>query len=465
MKIQFISISLLLVSLISIDDCGCSSSVTDYVVENILVPMGDCFENNWRHQAKTKLAKMWRKEGNRFKYLSDINGYKKDEDFMSRMVKENGLYLELASDDIRANRTVVLNAVKNNGYALEFASTELKADIEVVMEAIKNCAGALEYASENLKGDEEVVLEAVKKEGHAFRSSQQIKTTTADGEKYVFVLCDNEEIIKTAVKTNGWMLELASDTLRDDYDTVMTAVKQCGFALSFASDHLKDEESIVLAAVNQNPNSLKHASDKMKANKKVHQQILGEGKNILKKIQTFAGISSLILSAIEIDFNNMSFVSASLRGHKKFMLNAAKIDLDTLCYITDKLVKDKDFADKVVEMLMEKSATEDLGSETDDCMGEKPVSTDCSSRIEPTEFYKECVKKCVNKCGLLLQHFPQFRNDKEVVEAAIDQNGHAFAYASDELKRDKDFVSEMVEIDKSAILYVPLRMRFDLPLG
>ncbi len=47
--------------------------------------------------------------------------------------------------------------MKNNGYALDAASDELKADKEVVMAAVKNYGEALEHASEELKADPEIL--------------------------------------------------------------------------------------------------------------------------------------------------------------------------------------------------------------------------------------------------------------------------------------------------------------------
>jgi len=49
--------------------------------------------------------------------------------------------------------------------ALEYASEKLKDDKEIVLEAVKQDGLALEYASEKLKDDKEIVLEAIKKFG------------------------------------------------------------------------------------------------------------------------------------------------------------------------------------------------------------------------------------------------------------------------------------------------------------
>ena len=50
-------------------------------------------------------------------------------------------------------------AVKNNGSALQYASDELQADKEVVLMAVKQNGYAINYASEELKNDPEFMKE------------------------------------------------------------------------------------------------------------------------------------------------------------------------------------------------------------------------------------------------------------------------------------------------------------------
>ena len=50
--------------------------------------------------------------------------------------------------------------MKQNGEALRYASEELKADKEVVMAAVQRYGSALEYASEALRGDPDIIAAA-----------------------------------------------------------------------------------------------------------------------------------------------------------------------------------------------------------------------------------------------------------------------------------------------------------------
>ena len=66
--------------------------------------------------------------------------------------------LEHVSDELKADKEVVMAAIENNGGALQFVeSDELKADKEVVMAAVKNNGYALQFASDELKADPEIL--------------------------------------------------------------------------------------------------------------------------------------------------------------------------------------------------------------------------------------------------------------------------------------------------------------------
>ena len=85
-----------------------------------------------------------------------------DREFVLVAVKENGLTLQYASDELKADREIVLEAIRNSrGHALEWASNELKGDREVVLEAVNKSGRNLQYASEALKADPEIALAAM----------------------------------------------------------------------------------------------------------------------------------------------------------------------------------------------------------------------------------------------------------------------------------------------------------------
>ena len=77
-----------------------------------------------------------------------------------------------ASENLRANRQIVIAAVQHCGCALDSASDDLKADREIVLVAVQNDATSLKYASRSLRGDREIVLAAVR-ENHTALSERR----------------------------------------------------------------------------------------------------------------------------------------------------------------------------------------------------------------------------------------------------------------------------------------------------
>jgi len=87
-----------------------------------------------------------------------------DREFVLVAVKENGSTLQYASDVLKADREIVLEAIRNSrGDALEWASNELKGDREIVLEAVSKYGSNLQYASDKLKADPEIALTALEK--------------------------------------------------------------------------------------------------------------------------------------------------------------------------------------------------------------------------------------------------------------------------------------------------------------
>ena len=76
--------------------------------------------------------------------------------FMLNVVKQEGMALEHASDDLKGDKDLVREAVQQNWSALQHASADLKGDKDIVMEAVKQNGNALEHASADLQGDEEL---------------------------------------------------------------------------------------------------------------------------------------------------------------------------------------------------------------------------------------------------------------------------------------------------------------------
>jgi trimethylamine:corrinoid methyltransferase-like protein len=89
----------------------------------------------------------------------------------------------------------VLEAVKQNGMALRFASEELRADKEIVLAAVKQSDKAFRYVSDELKADKNIVIVAL-------------------NHKHYWLLRYTTEELLEVIKRNGNSLEPLSDLVR-----------------------------------------------------------------------------------------------------------------------------------------------------------------------------------------------------------------------------------------------------------
>ena len=161
------------------------------------------------------------------------------------LVSENGCLLKNLPE-FQDDRDIVLAAVRQSGLALLYASDDLKKDKDIVLAAASQNVGALAYASWGLRKDRDFMLAAVKKDCRALRFASE-------------ELSKDPEFVLEAVKKNSYVLQFLSEELRKDPDIVLAAVKQDGCALEDASDELRKDPDIVLAAMKNNILAFKYS--------------------------------------------------------------------------------------------------------------------------------------------------------------------------------------------------------------
>jgi hypothetical protein len=85
-----------------------------------------------------------------------------NKEFMLKAIEDNSTWvLAYASDDILADRDIILKAVKVDGQIFYYASPELRDDKEVALEAISNKWLIIKYASKRLRGDKDIAIAAL----------------------------------------------------------------------------------------------------------------------------------------------------------------------------------------------------------------------------------------------------------------------------------------------------------------
>ena len=154
-----------------------------------------------------------------------------DKEQVIKAVTEDGLLLENASDELRADSEIVLAAVQEDGRALKYASDEFKANREVVMAAVQRNGWALEYANDELKADREIVLAAVQRSGTVLQyAGKELRTDPEirrQAGKELQTLTDRDSVL-AALRLDIYppTTELLNSNVRKNIPTEFQALSQ-----------------------------------------------------------------------------------------------------------------------------------------------------------------------------------------------------------------------------------------------
>ena len=187
-----------------------------------------------------------------------------DGEFMRRMIVElrDGYVLMHGSERLRSQKQLALLALSHDAsFILQNLSPALQDDACVVLGAVSKNPGCLEFASERLRAERFVCLEAINSPGTPEYSSIHHK---APLQFMSPTLRNDHEIVLKSVKKNGFSIQHASAELKELNTICVAAVKQNGLALQKCLPSKRDAPAIVHEALRQNPQALKHASERLR---------------------------------------------------------------------------------------------------------------------------------------------------------------------------------------------------------
>ena len=169
-------------------------------------------------------------------------------------VKKEGTLLRKAIKALRQDKEVIKVAVLNNSNAFRKVDVDYKStlakDKPFFIDILKENGLLLEYASDELQSDIDIVSTAITNNGLSIR--------------YVDTFSNDISVVFMAISQNGMALEFASEELQNNFFIVLNAVLQNGFAIQFASEDLKENKEIVMQALKQDVRSKSWISSNMK---------------------------------------------------------------------------------------------------------------------------------------------------------------------------------------------------------
>eukprot|EP00435_Cladocopium_sp_Y103_P020794 s1846_g5.t1 len=349
--------------------------------------------------------------------------------FVCEAMSRNGDALRYVDDEFHSDPKVVRSAVRQNGMALRFAVPELRADLNIVTEATKNTPKAFAFACGPLKWDRALVLEMLQLDGSLLQHLPQE------------LRCDRD-VVTTAVQQHGRAILWASGSLKQDVSVAVEAVKQDGTALQVVSEVLKSFRNIALEAVRQNSDAWQF----------VDKHLRGDVDFAIAVVQNNPEVAEVAAEELEVPVKCLVAVAdqADLRFDKEAMLKMIREsgwqcmrlvgstirqepELHTEAVAQSwkslKWMQDPNVTVILSACRQDLSAVELIGNVED---GIKAVIA--MNHPEVVQFPSFATKlpmlSAVRKNGLLLQFASaQLREDFEVVDAAVKQNPEALRFA------------------------------------
>lgn len=264
-----------------------------------------------------------------------------------------------------------------------------------------------------------------------FGTDRQLVLEAMKRGKFIFEDLDiklkqDKEIVFHSVNHNGLILEHAL-AFQDDMEIILSAVKQNGLALRYSSLVLKSDRQITLEAVRQNGLALQYSS-------------LTHDREIVFEAVTQNG--DALQYAHSSFVNDKELISASIRQEQKSNYFDHDCRGKAFKYASEKLKADKGWVLKMVQhcgLILEHVAPE-------------------------LQRNREIVLAAIKQNGEALKWAKCFI-DRNLILSAVKSNGRALYYAGDLFKSDLKIVKTAIMQDGSAIRYADMKFKDDDKLG
>jgi hypothetical protein len=308
-------------------------------------------------------------------------------------------------------------------------------DPRIVYEAVNKLPCSFEFASEDLKGNKKFVLPIISKYGHLIRYVSP--ELNADSDIIWAALCSPcsyssiQYIEKEGISIEHAILAVrikASDYIhlpeeyRDNDIITFIAVSTNGLLLLNTSDKQKGDKHIVLAAVTNDGRSLEFASDELKEDMHV------------------------VLAAVANCGKSLEFASDKLKQNKNIVRAAVTNDPHAYKFASEECKLDISII--LLALTLRRN--------------EEKTNQESIMRYIPEKVrnIREIVLAAVQQNGDALHYCDYiYRYDKEIILAAVLNKGCMITIASEELRNDIEIIIAAMTNYKKAYLYADKKMQ------
>jgi len=375
---------------------------------------------------KEKILSSLEEDTKSFKRLSPR--LKKDENFLKKALKTNGMVLKYLDKRYRANKEWVLLAVNQNGMALEYASNMLKSDEEVVLEAVRNDGNAFEFAHPYLKKNRTYILKLFKEKilfiinniDVTLQQDKELVETALAYDESAFKYLDtahqqNREYLLRFLTKNGWILAYLNENFQKDKELVTIAVMDDAYVLTYADESLKKDKDFLFSLIKKDNNVIEYIDKE-----------LWEDNNFL-------------LKALKFNASALEYASSEQKNDKELVIKAVEEDGSALEYASDTLRNDPEVVLKAIDHYSNPLKFAD-----------KELQRNRNFIIKAIKSNAFSITSIDNKLS----------KDKKLISMAVIQNARVVKYLP-KLQKDKEFILEMIQKDINVLPYIDASLKDD----
>ena len=240
------------------------------------------------------------------------NGKFTNREAVLALVKEDGLMLREASDELREDAVIVSSAVIQNWEALGYVNPQLRDNQMILSIAMEADPRALQLAGRG------AVLALVQQNAALFRFASlehrndleiaRLATTGNPG----LIQYTGRDAVLALVREDPWLIAHARPEQRDDWEIMREAVSVVGETFEYASLRLRDDFNLAEMAVLDLPVMIQYAS------RRVALRLLAEENGLLLKHAGwgYQGDEEAVLAAVSQNPKAIKYATGLLKRDK-----------------------------------------------------------------------------------------------------------------------------------------------------
>eukprot|EP01080_Neovahlkampfia_damariscottae_P007557 gene7557-11880_t len=420
------------------------------VIKSLLIQNEKEYQNIPKELQNDKSIMMEVVSKNQKIYQNLKNELKNDEEIINTFIENKGSFYFIPSEK-KKKKSIALKAMIIDGSQLRYCPEEFKNDLDIVKEAFIQNRFSIDHIGEEIKNNVEFALYVVSMKpldiqyfNETVRSNHQVAYNAIKKDQSAIrflppIALSDKDLAIQIISINGKLINRFSNSILNDFEIQKKALEQNGLSLIYFNQPNKE---LINIALKKTPSSLEYLSKEYYTKENVLNGIKDGLPNDKIPIEFFENYDFCLEVAasrgeLYVKFNN------EIKKDIKIINAAALSYPNILSKIPKEILNNIDFANEMIER-------------------------DHKNWEYFQEFFennKEIVLKVVNKDGKKLFNCSlELRDDDDVVETAITQNGTSLLFASERLKQNLNFVKKMLKTNPELLGSCPKNIQENIEI-